>query len=184
MNRTNTAENESRETLAAESAGVSLIERLRKGTAHSKEINWPGSNERLIMRVLSCDGVQEAQSAAVKRWGDLGLELNLYTSDDYYSEQMIQLLARSMNRVDAPNTRLFPDAGDLRSLISPDERSLLASEYIEIQEHANPDVANINPQTIELLRQAVKKKDAVALSAFGSSMLAIYIIGMESPPES
>ncbi len=184
MNRTNEETNESRETLTAESAGVSLIERLRKGTAHSKEINWPGSDDRLIMRVLSCDGVQEAQSGAVARWDKLGLELNLYTSDDYYSEQMIQLLARSMHRLDAPGERLFPDVAELRGLISPDERSLLASEYIEIQEHANPDVANINPQTIELLKQAVKKKDAVALSAFGSSMLAIFIIGMESLPES
>lgn len=184
MTRTNTETNESRETLTAEAAGVSLIERLRKGTDHSKEIHWPGSEERLIMRVLSCDAVQEAQSGAVARWDELGLELTLYTCDDYYSELQLQLLARSMRQLDRPDDRLFPEVADLRGLITPDERSLLASEYIEIQEHANPDIANVTPETIELLKQAVKKKDVVVLSGFGSSMLAIYIIGMESQPES
>ena len=180
MNRTNS--NESRETLVEESAGVSLIERLRKGTNHKKTINWPGSEERLIMHVLSCDELQEAQSAATLRWDELKLELNLYTSDDYYSELTTQLLARAMRTIDDEKQRLFSEAAELRKLITPDERSLLSSEYIEIQQHANPDVADLNPATIEMIRQAVKKKDAVTLSAFGSSMLAIYIIGTENQP--
>jgi hypothetical protein len=184
MTRTNAKTNESRETLAADAAGVSLIERLRKGTDHSKELHWPGSDERIVMRVLSCTELQEAQSAATVRWDELKLELNLYTSDDYYSELTTQLLARSMRTLEDTEVRLFPDASELRSLITPDERSLLASEYIEIQQYANPDVSDLNPQTLELIRQAVKKKDVMVLSAFGSSMLAIYIIGMESPPES
>lgn len=172
------------EKALAKSAGALLIEGLEQGTAHKTKCVWPGSDREFWMVCLSCDELQLVKSAATKRWADLGLEITLYNSDDYYSEEIIQALSRAMRTIDDHTVRLFPDPDELRELVSPDVRSLLASDYIENQQHANPQATDMNPQTIELIREAVKKKDAVALSAFGSSTLAIYLLGTENPPES
>lgn len=181
MNRTNGSE---LEALAQDSAGASLIERLRKGTDHRTECTWPGSDERFFMACLSCDEVQDSQSATAARWIELGLTHDIYNTDDFYSEMTTQCLARAIRKIDAPSERLFRDTDELRRLITPDERSLLASAYIENQGHANPNVKDLNPQTLEVVRLAVRKKDLVALSAFGSCVLAIYLLSMESQPAS
>jgi len=181
---------EPKESASAQSAGASLIERIRKGTSHSTVCAWPGApEEKFWMCVLLCDQIQEAQAAAVSRWAKVGLELNLYTSDDFYSEMSMQLLTRAM-RVHLPEDldrkcdRLFGTADELRAVLEPDERTMLFTAYMENQEHANPDPADMNAETIENLREAVKKKDVVLLSAFGSVTLASFIIGTASRPSS
>ncbi len=177
-------------TPAEESAGVSLIARIRKGTNHSTVCNWPGApDEKFRICVLHCDQLQDAQAAAFARFEKIGLELTLYTSDDFYSELSMQLLFRAMrvnfpdepDRLDVP---MFRNVDKFRALLEPDERTILSTDYIENQQHSNPDPAKMNPETIELLRQAVKKKDVVILSAFGSATLASYIIGMAAQPSS
>lgn len=180
MNRTNKKTNE---TLAAESAGVSLIERLRKGTDAKREITWPGSDERVELRCLSCTEVQEAESAAHERWKELKLDLDLWTSENFYSELTTQLIFRSLHRLDK-NERLFSSMDELRDLITPDERTLIVSEYVELQNHANPDPGDLNVETVELIKAAIEKKDVASLSAFGSSTLAIFLLGTESPSQS
>ncbi len=167
----------------AEPSAVEMIEGLRRGTEHFTDFLWPEPIASLRWSCLSCSELQEAQSAATKRFKQLGIELSIYTSDDFYSELSTQCMARAIRYANDRSKRAFLKTSDLRSLITADERSMLTSIYIENQEHANPNISDVSPETIEAIRATVKKKDLAMLTAFGSSTLAIYLLGTESQSE-
>ena len=168
---------------ATKAEAVEMLERLRKGTDHFTEFTWPATEQRFAMVVLGCGPIQQAQAAATRRWETLGLKLDLYTTDDFHSEVNTQCLAlaiRVLGEDGKPAGRAFPDVDQLRDLITPDERSLLISIYVENQQETNPDMEDLSPELIAMMEQCVKKKDLIPLTAFGSWTLATYLLGMES----
>lgn len=169
---------------ASTSVGASMLRKLREGKNLRRSATWPGSEERFWICVLTCDEIQDAQAAAAARWEELELAVTAYTVDDFFSEISTQLLARAMRTEDDPEVPLFASADELRALITPDERTLLTTEYIENQTEANPDETTVGADVMEQIREAIKKKDVIRLSAFGSVPLAIYLLSTDDQPSS
>lgn len=166
------------------SPGAAMLERLRKGKDEFRVVRWPGAGEDEVpfaLVPLACDELQDAYAAAYQRFEALKLPITIYTADDFHSEANMQILLRSMLLLgdDGKPTReqLFADGDELRKLLGPAEREALAGEYTELQDAVDPDPAEMSPELVEKIEELVKKKDAAALSATNSRMLAAYIIG-------
>jgi len=163
---------------------MEMLGRLRKGTQNESIITWPGTEAQLVMVPLNCDELQDAYAEANERFKQLGLEITLYTADDFYSELAMQILVRAMRCIEdeTRKSRLFASGDELRGAITPDERTALNTAYIDLNDRCNPDPQKMSDELFRQIDEAVKKKDAIQLSSFGSSTLAIYMLGMDNMP--
>ena len=171
------------------SAGVALLERLRKGTDNVEEHQWPGSDDpeaTFLMVPLLCDELQDAYAGTWQRWEKLGLDMNVYNSDDFFAELAIQVLARSMRDPDdeTRKTPLFADADQLRSNIRAGERDALSAMYQAFAADVDPDPDMMTEERFAEIEAFVKKKDGLSLSAISSRTLAAYMLGTAAPSAS
>lgn len=170
---------------AMKSRGAQMLESLENGLDCRRDCHWPGKPEFLLTMVpLSCGEMQEANAGAENRFKNLGTELNLFTSDDFSSELHIQVLARSIRDPSDTAVRLFSDAEDLRNRITPDERTLLTDEFIELQAESNPLPEEMPEELFQEIDSLVKKKAETQLRSIGSRTLTRYLLSMESQPSS
>lgn len=169
------------------SRGEELIAAMERGTDNERICAWPSKDGfEFVLVPLLCDQFQEAYSYAQKRFRDLDIEITLLTHDDFTSEISIQILAMAIRDIDdkTRSTRLFDSGNALRARIDPDQRNALTTEFLELQDEANPDLDELDPETVDKIRLAVKKKDQAELRSLGSATLSCFLVGMESPSES
>lgn len=167
------------------SRGAQMLESLETGLDCRRDCHWPGQPKfEITMIPLSCGEMQEANAGAEKRFKDIGTELTLFTSDDFSSELHVQALARAIRDPEDTSIRLFSDADDLRPRLSPDERTLLIDEFVELQAESNPLPEEMPDALFEEIDLLVKKKAENQLRSIGSRTLTRYLLSMESQPSS
>lgn len=143
-------------------------------------------------RILSGTEKQECLSSACERFQVLGVDKELRHYTDLEDEVVWQILFYAMRdpskESDAkgvPYPRpLFPNAETCRDAMSPDERDILVSRYLDFEEKVSPQVGDAEAFFLAI-DNAVKKKDPgqssmTTLMNFGSYILASYILFMES----
>lgn len=168
-------------TIRKVSRGEELIAALRRGTRAERECVWPGADGfDFVLVPLLCGQLQEAYADAQKRFDILGIEVTLLTHDNFIAEVNTQVLAIAIRDPDDESraTRLFKTGAELRNLITEEERTDLTTEFIELQEAANPDLDTLTPERLDEISEAVKKKDLSTLRSFGSNTLSFYLAGM------
>lgn len=159
------------------SRGAERLASLRKGLDNYKDSQWPGGDFHVRLIPLSDSQIQESHAGALRRFSDLGIPVNLYTSEELNIEVHIQALALSMHDPE-DGDRLWNDADELRDAIEPQERQALVSEFLDLQNRANP--GSIDSKLVAEIDELIKKKDVGNLSCFGSSTLAAFLIYGES----
>jgi len=167
------------EAQADKSAGVLFLERVRKGTDARRSVKWPGTDEVVGQLVpLTCAEQDAAIAAAWAHFRELEVQVNLYSSDDFNSELFLQVLSRALRQEDGKTT-VFRDAAELRENLTADERTCITDEYADLLAEVNPRLRDLTPELAASIEAAVKKKDVVTLSGFGSNLLATYLLTMD-----
>ena len=167
--------------------GEQLVASLNAGLDNERVCTWPvGDGFEFVLVPLDCDELQLADNDALKRFQMLGQEITLLNHDDLISETNIQILARAIRDIEDETraTRLFKNGAQLRKLITPETRNALISDFLELEALANPDIDELDEDTVESIRDAVKKKDASELRSFGSNMLSCFLISSDVPSSS
>jgi hypothetical protein len=164
----------------AKSKGLLMLESLQKGLDNHRDCHWPGKPEFVFALVpLSCTELQEANAGAEARFRELGTELGLFTADDFGSELHTQVLAMAIRDPNDHGKRLFAEAAELRDNLTPDERTLLTDEFIELQDQTNPMPEEMAPETFDAIDLLLKKKAESQLRSLGSRMLTRFLLSME-----
>jgi hypothetical protein len=176
-------------TVAAESK---IAQRLR-GRRSTKPDCIDGTDVNFVWRILSGSEKQEVTAGACRRFEELGLEKEFRWFRDIEDEMCWQIIYRGMRDPDDEGTAADPypkplahSVDELRDLLTPEERDMLLSRYIDFEEIVNPPIGD--PEVFfEQIQQAVKKNETIAermtaLINFGSHMLASYILFSESQP--
>lgn len=173
--------------LKAVSAGAAMIATLRQGAKNTRACQWPGStgaDGAFVLVPLSVEELESAYAEAHKHFGErLGIPLTMYTAPDFHSEVNLQVLARAMRRSDDHARTYFADGDEARKLMRPEERDAITTEWLELLAIADPDIEQLDAETVAQIDAAVKKKDASRLRALPSRTLTSYIIGTANPSE-
>lgn len=143
-------------------------------------------------RILSGTEKQECLSSACERFQILGVDKELRHYRDLEDEVVWQILfyalrdpSKESDSRGVPYPRpLFPDADTCRDAMSPDERDILVSRYLDFEERIAPQIANAEAFFLAI-DDAVKKNgpgrsSMTTLMNFGSFILASYILSLES----
>ncbi len=154
-----------------------------------EQTTWPGTTKEICLQVLSKEGIQLAQSAAVKRFRELELPLpgeDLTFIEDFQEELCVQLLWRACRRAwtdEKSGERRWdlrypacPTAEELRSSTTVDQQLAMYAEYRDLEDRHNPDPDKMPAELLEQLVEAVKKKHETRLRSFGSSTLARFLL--------
>ncbi len=159
------------------SAGLEALALLREGTEKDHICKWPGHDAfEFVIVVLLDDQRQEAMAGAVRQFENMGLEVGLYTSDEWWNEINTQVLYLAMRDITDPTCkkRLFDSADEVRSALKRNERDVITNEYTRLMGEANP--TELSQQVFDQIEDMVKKKDAVGLAALSSAILSIYML--------
>jgi hypothetical protein len=166
-----------------------MIARLRRGRQVWRDVRWPGGEMMVRMRVLSSSEMQLALADAFKRFEELELPVNSITLEELTMEKVTQVLWRACGNPERPTPGYsgrwdpaFRTVEVFRDATHPEERAAVFVDYVQLKDDADPSPDLIlDPEVIEDIEEALKKKSVVHLASCGSWPLAIYMLTTGRP---
>lgn len=164
---------------------MSLLEKLKAGKKNVKLVDFPGTDEKIAITVLTEAEIQAAAMETERLFKKAGLDLSAGTADAYQAEQNTQLLFRALVEPEpgADGTRRprFSTADELRSLVTRLAKDALTDEYNAWEQECGPDPMTLGEQELDALFEAVKKNPLHG-SALSISTLRRLVIYLASRP--
>jgi hypothetical protein len=176
--------------LSAEARAESKFSSYMAGSLRTRESKIPGTEHAFVWRRLSSNQGQDAVDAAVKRFNERDLPLELRSYQDLEDEITIQVLHLAMRDPSVPGTdrdpfpkRLADSAKELGDFLDEDLRDILANEYKDFVDD-NSAAHDVEPSGDEMaeLERAIEKKDVRLLNSFEPRTLRHYLLTLASRP--
>jgi hypothetical protein len=146
----------------------SLFEKLKLGTKNEKSVLWPGTQHRIVLRVLSNQDMLESSVAADRFFRDSDTAIAFQNIGMYEAERDTQELYRACMD---PQTKgpVAPTITDFRALLNQGSRSLLIDEYNALTDDTSPKVDDMPAAEFDALVERLKKNPAQAIGSVSSS---------------
>jgi len=93
-----------------------------------------------------------------------------------------QILWRAMRDPERPEKPLARDVDELREFLSFEERDMLITGYMDLEEFVNPDLHGLSSDERDALVAALKKNDTRTGLSFGSALLWNFLRTMDGQP--
>lgn len=149
-----------------------LLSKLALGTRHTKLIPWPGSEQMVLLRILSQADRQEAVFATERLFKAQTIDINMMTADEYEEEKLTQILWRCIRDPEKPSEAIAKDVTTFRAGLTKEDRAYLGEQYITFERDCSPSPDNMKSEEFDALVAQVKKTPEVILSLpIGSSTL-------------
>jgi len=152
-----------------------LLARIKLGTKNTKLIPWPGSDQMVMIRILSEHERQRASFDAEKYFQKEGIALHMGTVDEYETEKANQLLWKGLQDP-ATQEPLTKTMDEFRRTITRDERAQLISEYVTFEQDVSPSPEGMTEEAFEAFLADVKKNPSEALGNNSSSNILKKLI--------
>lgn len=157
---------------------MSLLEKIKAGTANRRIVTFPGTDRQIAIRVLSNQDVIDANIAADRVYKDAGIDIGFHNVNDYETEKTVQLLFRACIDPDT-GERVASGVSQFRQLTTPEERDRLSDEYHALREECNPGAKDMAPAEFDALVLSLKKKPSETIGSISSlrvlKKLALYL---------
>ena len=173
------------------SAGITTLAKLVQGRQHTKPSIIPGTRIAFVWRVLGGREKQECLAGALQRFKDMGMPPELRHYTDLEDEVTWQMIGRAMRDPEiksddrGPYPKPLATIDEIRDTLSTDERDIMMSEYMDLEDEVDPDPMFKSEQWHAQVEEALKKSQvdeaAKALSLCGLRMLAGYLLTTVRP---
>ena len=117
---------------------MSLLKELKDGKKPSKVIQFPGTEQAIVLRLLSNGQIQQALFATEKYFKKKEIELTLNTSEAYGDENTTQMLALALRDPEDPSKPFAEGADELRGLLTTAEKDILVQQYNNFEKETSP----------------------------------------------
>lgn len=134
---------------------MELIDKIKLGTNLTKEIKWPGTEEVVLIRLLSDNDYLMATKQTESVFGDI--KIAVQTLDSYNSEKETQLLFRAILNPETKE-RLFSNITDFRQVLRLEVKEKLMQEFDIFEQENNPDYEKLSDEEFDKLLLNLKKK--------------------------
>lgn len=163
---------------------MSALDKIRAGIRNQTEIFWPGTQEKVRLRVLSKEEILLAIAAAQSRFDFLKIPIAFHTVEAFEDEKTIQMLYRALS--DAENGKpLSPSVDVFRATVTKDEASELVQAYEAWEAEVSPNSERMDDAQFASFYEALKKKPEEIAGCVSSIALARrLLVSLASPPTS
>jgi hypothetical protein len=134
---------------------MSQLEKLKAGKRNTKIIKFPGTEQDIVINVLSNAERQDAHFAAERHFKGNHIEVSMVTVDAYEGEKSLQMIYRALK--DADHQPIAKTVDAFRSLLTLDEKDFLIAEYIAFEKECSPVTEAILEEELDALIVSVKK---------------------------
>lgn len=159
-----------------------LLERLKAGKNNTKKIIFPGTDQSVYLKILSCSERQKAAIDAENHFKAKEIEISMVNADVFESEKDIRLIFLSVK--DADGKPICDNIDIFRNKINDTERAALIREYNLFEEECSPYLNEISKEKFDELLFNIKKKPAQTIGSVSNIVIARkLIICLVSHPE-
>lgn len=161
---------------------TSLFDKLKAGTRNERAVPWPGTEHKVLLRVLSNQDTLDAAISTDRFFKDSDTAVAFQNIGVYEAERDTQELYRAC--LD-PETKkpVAPSIADFRRLLSTGTRQSLIEEYNRLDEECNPRPLQMTDGEFDALVESLKKKPEETLGKISSSaILKRLCLFLASPP--
>jgi len=161
---------------------MSLIEKLKAGTRNVKAIKFPGTEDDIVMQILSNADIQDAVFAAERRFKGEEMSVASSTLDAYEDERTTQILFRALRDPDNSKKPFSSSADELRKLLTREQKDYLIAEYAAFENECSPRLENLSDDRFNEIWEEIKKKPT-ALNTLSSGMqrrLLLFLVSQQS----
>ncbi len=169
---------------------MSLLEKLKAGTKNVKVIDWPGTEDKVGISILTEAETQEAAFDTERLFKKHGIEYSFAVSDAYQAERNTQTLVRALVDPDKRDpkgnpVRLFKNADELRP--SPGfvlAKADLIDEFNAWDEECNPSAKTLTEKEYQELFEEVKKNPSILSDLSLRTLRGLIIYSANRPATS
>jgi len=131
-----------------------LLDKIKAGSLHKKDIKWPGTDQTVHLRVLNENDHLQSSLAAEAIFK--GTPIALQNMDQYNAELETQYLYRA---IENPETgeKLFSNITEFRDVLSPEIKNILAEQLDAMHEEFSPDPYKMSDEDFDKLLADIKK---------------------------
>ena len=163
---------------------MSLLERLKSGTGNLKTIKFPGTEDDVMLKILSNAELQAAHFAAERLFKRLEIDTSMTTIDAYEDEKTAQILFRALRDPEDPSKGMANTIDEFKKLLTRTEKEVLVDEYSSFESECSPQVTQIGEQELEQLIEEIKKNPATlgSVSNIALARRLITFLVAQAPP--
>jgi hypothetical protein len=161
---------------------MSLLEQLKAGTKNVKTISFPGTDQDVVLRILSNGELQAAHFAAERLFKRADIAPSMTTIDAYEDEKTTQILFRALRNPEDTSQGIAGSVDEFRSLLNRQEKDILVDEYNAFEGECSPQVAEMSEQEVERLIEEVKKNPGTLGSVSNITIARRLIAFLVAPP--
>lgn len=150
-----------------------LLKRLKAGSENNKFLNWPGTENKVVMQILTVAQLQEAIIATenIFKKADIAISIqggSLPMIDEFEAERITQVLYRALRDPEKLTEPIAPTITEFRALLSNAERDELGKEYIAYEKECSPSPDTLSKEEFESLYQGLKKNATQTIGSVSS----------------
>jgi glycosylphosphatidylinositol transamidase (GPIT) subunit GPI8 len=151
----------------------SLIKRIKAGSDNIKLLDYPGTDTKVGLRVLSVNELQSAVIDTDRFFGDKKISVSIQTGsiamvDEFEAERITQILYRALRDPEDLSKPIASNITEFRSNISNLERDALGKEYVAFEKECSPAPENSTNEELEAMYQDIKKNYQQAIGNVSS----------------
>ena len=154
----------------------SLLATLKAGTDNKKTIKFPGTDQDVVIRVLSEAERQAAAFATEQRFQSQNIEPTMTTVDVYEQEKTTQLLYRALGDPDDAKKPIAKNIDEFRSNLTLEEKNVLVDEYEALEKECSPNPEYMSDEEFDTLLEGIKKNAEATASNVSSIATARRLI--------
>lgn len=153
-----------------------LLDRIKAGARNTRTIKFPGTDQDVVIRVLSKAQIQEARFAADETFSKRGVEPGLMTADEYEEERTNQMLYLALRDPADPAAPIASSAAAFKALVTLDEMDALAAAYRAFEHECSPDPEQLTAAELEALIEDLKKTPEQTAGSVSSITIARQLL--------
>ena len=146
----------------------SLLQKLKLGTANVKIICWPGSEQKIALKILSQQDHQEAAFACDRHFTQQKIAISMVTADEYDVEKSMQVLYRALRNPESLDEPIATTMTEFRAAITREEKNKLIEEYLAFETDVSPQGDRMSGDEFDALVASLKKNPQQSVGSISS----------------
>jgi inorganic pyrophosphatase len=146
---------------------MNTLQRLKQGKKNSKLVNFPGTEEKVALVILSSNEITDATIKAE----DYIKEKNIMDEDDKGIVQQAHIIYKSLRDKDDTKKQLADSFDEFFNTLDNTEIQYFMVEYSMLTNENSPFLNAVNEETFEQLKKTLEKMQWSDLN--GPSLIAL-----------
>jgi hypothetical protein len=146
---------------------MNTLQRLKQGKKNSKLVNFPGTEEKVALVILTSNEITDASIKAE----DYIKEKNILDEDDKGIVQQAQIIYRALRDKNDTKKQLADSFEEFFSTLDNTEVQYFMVEYSMLTNEHSPFLNAVNEETFEQLKKTLEKMQLNDLN--GPSLIAL-----------